>query len=48
MGEIPADADALLIGFNSGAGRAGVVVAEGQMIADEIADRLNPTPAARA
>src|ERR1700724_321960 len=43
MGEIPADADALLIGFKSGAGRAGVVVAEGQMIANEIADPLHPT-----
>ena len=48
MGEIAADADALLIGFKSGAGRAGVFVAEGQMTADEIADRLNPAPAARA
>ena len=48
MGEIAADADALLIGFKSGAGRASVFVAEGQMTADEIADRLNPAPAARA
>jgi hypothetical protein len=37
-----------LIGFKSGAGRTGVFVAEGQMTADEIADRLNPAPAARA
>jgi hypothetical protein len=46
--EEPSNADALLIGFKSGAGRTGVFVAEGQMTADEIADRLNPAPAARA
>ena len=47
MGEIAANADPLLIGFIGGAGGAGILIAERQMVADEIADRLNPAPAAR-
>jgi hypothetical protein len=47
MGEVAANADPLLIGFIGGTGGAGILIAERQMVADEIADRLNPAPAAK-
>ncbi len=47
MGEVAANAHPLLIGFIGGAGGAGILIAERQMVADEIADRLNPSPAAK-
>src|SRR6202045_4337162 len=47
MGEIAANAHPLLIGFIGGAGGAGILIAERQMVADEIADRLNSAPATR-
>src|ERR1700730_14788831 len=47
MGEIAANAHPLLIGFIGSAGGAGILIAERQMVADEIADRLNPAPAAK-
>ena len=40
MGEVPADADAFVISLKSGAGRSRILIAESQMAADEIADRL--------
>src|ERR1700720_1224249 len=48
MSEIAANAHPLLIGFIGGAGGAGILIAERQMVADEIADCLNPVPAARS
>src|SRR5580704_16429402 len=47
MGEIAANAHPLLIGFIGSTGGAGILIAERQMVADEIADRLNPAPAAK-
>ena len=47
MGEIAANADPLLIGLVGGAGGAGILIAESQLVADEIANRLNPAPPAR-
>ena len=47
MREIAADAQPLLIGLIGGARGAGILIAKGQMIADKIANRLDPAPAAR-
>src|SRR6516162_3496541 len=44
MGEIAANTDALLIGLIGGARSASMLIAKSQMVADEIADRLNPAP----
>src|SRR5580704_7328207 len=47
MGEIATDALALCVGLEGGAGRARMCVTKGQAVADEIANRLNPSPARR-
>jgi hypothetical protein len=47
MGEIAADALALYIRLEGGAGRARMFVTKGQAVADEIANRPNPSPARR-
>jgi hypothetical protein len=47
MGEVAANAHPLLIGFIGGAGGAGILIAQRQMVADEVGDRLNPAPAAK-
>ena len=47
MGEVAANAAALLVGLERGSGGAGMLVAEGDVIVHEIADRLDPRPAER-
>ena len=47
MGVVAADADALVVGLGGGAGGPGVLVAEGDVVVDEVADRLDPGPARR-
>src|SRR5258708_5727353 len=46
MGEVAADADALIVAFGSGAVAAGVMVAERNALMDIVADRLHPGPSA--
>ena len=48
MRVIAANAHPLLIGFIGGAGGTGILIAKAQMVADEIANCLNPAPAARS
>src|SRR5450432_173658 len=45
VGEVPADAHALLVGLESRAGRAREGISEGQMPVDVVHDGLNATPA---
>ena len=47
MGEVPTHAGALLIGFPGGLGRTRVLVAEGEVVVDEVADRLHASPSGR-
>ena len=48
VGEVAAHAPPLLVGVPGGPGRAGVLVAEGDVIVDVVADRLHAAPARRA
>src|SRR4051794_21493877 len=47
MGEITADADALLMCLRRRPGRAGIAVTEGETVMHIVDDRLHPCPARR-